>query len=84
MTRWGLAFGLALVAAGAVATAPGLVLVGLLALFTTGVTELWTRYGLRDLHYERRIGRDRACGATKCRSTSPSGTTSRSLWPGCR
>jgi uncharacterized protein (DUF58 family) len=60
MTRWGLAFGLALVATGAVATAPGLVLVGLLALFTAGVTELWTRYGLRDLHYERRIGRDRA------------------------
>jgi uncharacterized protein (DUF58 family) len=60
MTRWGLAFGLALVAAGAVAAAPGLVLVGLLALFTTGVTELWTRYGLRDLRYERKIGRDRA------------------------
>ena len=45
------------------------------AILHYGRSELWTRYGLRDLHYERRIGRDRAVGATKCRSTSPSGTT---------
>lgn len=60
MTRAGLAFGLALVAVGIVAAAPGLVLIGLLAVFAASVTELWSRYGLRGLHYERTIGRDRA------------------------
>ncbi|MGA2512616.1 MAG: DUF58 domain-containing protein [Candidatus Limnocylindrales bacterium] len=60
MTRAGLAFGLVLVAAGIGLAAPGLVLVGLLDLFAVGVTELWSRFGLRDLHYERRIGRERA------------------------
>jgi len=63
MTRTGLVFALALVAAGIVVAAPGLVLVGILALFVLGVAELWSRYGLRNLHYERRIDRDRAvCG----------------------
>ncbi len=42
------------------AAAPGLVLIGLLAVFAVSVTELWSRYGLRDLHYARRIGRNRA------------------------
>ncbi len=60
MTAVGLAFGLVLVAGGIVLAAPGLVLIGLLAAFAVSVTELWSRYGLRDLHYERTLGRDRA------------------------
>jgi len=60
MTRAGLALGLALVAAGIVARTPGLVLIGLLAVFAVSVTELWSRYGLRDLRYLRSIGRNRA------------------------
>jgi uncharacterized protein (DUF58 family) len=60
MTRIGFAAGVALIAAGVIAAEPGVVLIGLLAVFSVGVTELWSRYGLRGLHYERTIGRDRA------------------------
>jgi uncharacterized protein (DUF58 family) len=59
MTRAGLVFGPALVVAGAVLAAPEVVLVGLLALLAAGVTGLWSRFGLRNLHYERRMGRQR-------------------------
>jgi uncharacterized protein (DUF58 family) len=57
MTRAGLVFGPALIAAGAVLAAPGVVLVGLLALLAAGVAGLWSRFGLRNLQYERTFGR---------------------------
>lgn len=60
MRTLGFGFGLLAVAGGILLAAPGLVLVGLLALFAAFVTELWSRYGLRGLRYSRRLGRDRA------------------------
>lgn len=59
ITRAGLAFGSALVILGVVVAAPAFVLVGLLGLLALGVSGLWSRFGLRDLHYERSIGRER-------------------------
>ena len=59
MTRAGGLFGPALIVAGAVLASPGVVLVGLLALFAVGVTGVWSRFGLRNLHYERIVGRER-------------------------
>jgi uncharacterized protein (DUF58 family) len=59
ITRAGLVFGSALVLLGVVVAAPTFVLVGLLGLLALGVSRLWSRFGLRDLHYERSIGRDR-------------------------
>lgn len=53
-----LALGLLIV--GAVAAAPGLVLLGLLGLATGWLSGLWSRRGLRDVRYERRLGNDRA------------------------
>ena len=34
-------------------------LIGLLALLAVGVTRVWSSFGLRDLHYERALARDR-------------------------
>src|SRR5665811_2374654 len=59
ITRAGLAFCSALVIFGVVVAAPALVLVGLLGLLALGVSGLWGRFGLRSLHYERTIGRER-------------------------
>lgn len=59
MTRLRLAFGPVLILLGVIFAAPEVVLVGLLALLAVGVAELWTRFGLRRLHYERTLGRDR-------------------------
>jgi uncharacterized protein (DUF58 family) len=59
MTRVRFAFGPVLVLLGVLVAAPEVVLVGLLALLAVSVTELWTRFGLRDLHYERTLRRDR-------------------------
>jgi uncharacterized protein (DUF58 family) len=59
MTQVRLAFGPVLILLGIVFAAPEVVLVGLLALLAVGVTELWTRFGLRSLNYERTLGRDR-------------------------
>jgi uncharacterized protein (DUF58 family) len=59
MTRARLGFGSALVLLGIAVAAPEIVLVGLLAVFVVGVSELWTRFGLRGLHYERTMLRDR-------------------------
>ena len=60
MRTAGFAFGFVAILGGALIAAPGLTLVGLLAVFATFVTELWSRYGLRSLRYDRRLERDRA------------------------
>jgi len=59
MTQVRLAFGPVLILLGILFGAPEVVLVGLLALLAVGITELWTRFGLRRLHYERTLQRDR-------------------------
>jgi uncharacterized protein (DUF58 family) len=48
------------VLAGAVLRSPGLVLSGVLVGLTFLLTQLWSRYGLRRLHYERSLESDRA------------------------
>jgi len=53
-----LAVGLVLV--GAVLSQPGLVLIGAVTLFVVLVMDIWSRYGLRDLDYERDLGPARA------------------------
>lgn len=58
MSRWSwLAAGLLLV--GAFSGAPGLLLVGTLLFLSSGLRTLWSRYGLRRVHYERELVRDR-------------------------
>jgi uncharacterized protein (DUF58 family) len=52
--------GLALVALGAIASAPGVILVGSLTILTSWLTTLWSHRGLRRVTYERRLPRDRA------------------------
>jgi len=59
LARAGRLFGPVLLAIGAVLASPGLVLVGLLALLAAGMNGVWSRFGLRDLSYERTIGRER-------------------------
>ncbi len=59
MSGWTL-IGLAMVVAGAVLGAPGLLLIGGLTLLSRWLTTLWSRYGLRSIGYERRIGTERA------------------------
>ncbi|MFZ5852941.1 MAG: DUF58 domain-containing protein [Chloroflexota bacterium] len=49
-----------LLLAGVLSGAPGLVLLGLLSLVTTGLSGLWSRRGLDCVRYERRLGADRA------------------------
>ena len=48
-----------LLVAGVLGGAPGLVLLGLLSLATTGLSGLWSRRGLDRLRYERHLGADR-------------------------
>ncbi len=50
--------GIAMVVAGAVLAAPGLLLVGGLTLLSRWLTTLWSRYGLDAIDYRRRIGTD--------------------------
>jgi uncharacterized protein (DUF58 family) len=52
--------GLLLVAAGAVLDAGGIVLVGVVSALVAVLRGLWSRFGLRDLTYERRLGMTRA------------------------
>ena len=59
MTGWtALALGMGLV--GAVASVPGLLLLAVATFAYGATTRLWTRYGLTDLAYDRRLGTDRA------------------------
>jgi len=52
--------GLALAIVGALLAAPGLILLGGLTLLSRWLTTLWSRYGLRAVSYQRRLGSDRA------------------------
>ncbi len=56
----GLAAGLLLVVAGAVLGAPGLIVVGVVALIIWVLRSLWSRFGLRAVTYERRLDALRA------------------------
>jgi uncharacterized protein (DUF58 family) len=55
-----------LVLAGALLTQPGLVLIGAVTVFVVLVMDLWSRYGLRDLDYERDLGPGRAVWGDEC------------------
>jgi uncharacterized protein (DUF58 family) len=55
-----LAVALALVVLGVIAAAPGLVLLGVLMVATAWLSNLWSRRGLDDVRYERRLANDRA------------------------
>jgi uncharacterized protein (DUF58 family) len=57
--RWSW-LGVALIVLGAFAGTPGLLLVGALLILSSLVRTMWSRYGLRDLRYERHLVRDRA------------------------
>ena len=59
MSGWNL-IGLSMVAAGAMLSAPGLLLIGGLTLLSRWLTTLWSRYGLDSIGYERRMGTRRA------------------------
>lgn len=59
MTGW-TALALAMGLVGVVAGVPGLLLVAVATFGYGATTRLWTRYGLTDLVYERRLGSDRA------------------------
>ena len=52
--------GLVLVGLGAIASAPGVILVGSLTILTSWLTTLWSHRGLHSVTYERRLPRDRA------------------------
>ncbi|MDQ4034544.1 MAG: DUF58 domain-containing protein [Chloroflexota bacterium] len=52
--------GLAMVVAGALLAAPGLLLIGGLTLLSRWLTTLWSRYGLESIGYERRLATRRA------------------------
>jgi len=52
--------GLAMVIVGAAIGAPGLLLIGGLTLLSRWLTTLWSRYGLNDVTFERRLATDRA------------------------
>ena len=54
------ALALGLLVLGALGRAPGLLLIGVLALLVGLLTRLWSRFGLRRLRYERRLAHDRA------------------------
>ena len=58
MSGWTL-IGLAMIVAGAMLGAPGLLLIGALTLLSRWLTTLWSRYGLPSIGYERRIASDR-------------------------
>ena len=59
MSGWSL-IGLAMVAAGALLGAPGLLLIGGLTLLSRWLTTVWSRYGLDAVGYERRIRTSKA------------------------
>jgi uncharacterized protein (DUF58 family) len=52
--------GLTLAVVGALLGAPGLILLGGLTLLSRWLSTLWSRYGLRAISYQRRLGSDRA------------------------
>jgi uncharacterized protein (DUF58 family) len=56
----GLAAGLALLFVGAILGAPGLIAVGVVVALVWVLRSLWSRYGLRDVSYERRLTASRA------------------------
>jgi uncharacterized protein (DUF58 family) len=55
-----LALAVALVVIGGVADAPGLIVVAAITAGYGTLTRLWTRYGVRSVTYERRLGASRA------------------------
>jgi uncharacterized protein (DUF58 family) len=59
MTGW-TALALAMAVAGAVAGVPGLLLLAVATFAYGATTRLWTRYGLSNLFYDRRLGTERA------------------------
>src|SRR6185436_736019 len=59
MSRWTW-LGIGLVLLGAFAGTPGLLLVGALLILSSVVRDLWSRYGLSRLTYQRHLVRDRA------------------------
>ena len=59
MNAW-LVLALLIAAAGVVAEAPGLLLVSAVTLLYTGLTRLWTRYGVRRVDYRRDLAATRA------------------------
>lgn len=52
--------GVLLMLVGAALSAPGLMLIGALTLFSRWLTTLWSRYGLDRVAFDRRLGTDRA------------------------
>ena len=60
MSRASALLALAIVLAGAAMRSPGLMLAGALVGLTAALTQLWSRFGLRRVHYERRLATDRA------------------------
>ncbi len=56
----GLGAGLVLVVVGAIFHAPGLVAVGVIVALVWLLRSLWTRFGLRNVTYERKLGATRA------------------------
>jgi uncharacterized protein (DUF58 family) len=59
VNRVGSTFGLLFIAVGVFFQSPEAVLVGLATLLAVGVTRAWSRFGLRDLHYERTLSSNR-------------------------
>lgn len=59
MSGWTL-LGIATIVIGAALGAPGLLLVGGLTLLSRWLTTLWSRYGLANIAFERRLGSERA------------------------
>ena len=58
--RPAVAVAVGLLVAGALAGAPGLVLLGALTFATSSLSNLWSRHGLDHVGYERRLANDRA------------------------
>lgn len=54
------AVGVVLLVAGALSGAVGLAVLGGLSLVVTWLSTLWSRYGLQNVHYTRRLANDRA------------------------
>ena len=61
MSGW-LALAATLVVIGGVADAPGLIVVAAITAGYGTLTRLWTRYGVRNVTYERRLGAPRLAG----------------------
>lgn len=59
MTGW-TALAIAMALAGTIAGVPGLYLLAVATFGYGAATRLWTRFGLQDLEYDRRLGADRA------------------------